>query len=102
MLRVQAGWDWFHNELTAEEKRAIAEGRLAAVMHEDGDDHGAVVSAVLDIKAPKEAVKFATLDPCIGDCFLAIAWDSRSVEVTMNEGEPEGEFDDEGEYQPDV
>ncbi len=37
-MKITIGWEWFDEEMTTEEKKAIEEGRLAAVVREDGDD----------------------------------------------------------------
>jgi len=85
MLTIHAGWDWFHEEMAAEELQAIQAGRLYAVVREDGDDNAAIVAAVKGVNAPGEFVELETLDPMIGDCFLAVAWDKRFIEVVMDD-----------------
>ena len=86
MLRVNANWDWCNEEPTPEEQEAIEADRLCAVIREDGDNNAAIVAAVTAIKAPPAFVALTTIDPMIADCFVAIAWDTRFVEV-INEDE---------------
>jgi hypothetical protein len=87
MLTVHAGWDWFSEVPSPEEKAAMDNGQLCAIVREDGDDNAAIIAVVTSIKAPPEHVKFATLDPCVADCFLAVAWDDRAVDVIMEDDE---------------
>jgi len=79
MLNVTISWDWFHGDESDEEKQAIRDKKLFALVREDGDDNAAVVEAVKAIDAPTEHVRLATFDPMIGDCILVVAWDDRSV-----------------------
>lgn len=96
MLKIRAGWDWFYEEFTPEEKAAFDKKQICAVVQEDGDDNAAIVSAVKGVDAPEEFVELETLDPCVADCFLAVAWDKRHVEVLMEgtEGYEEEEDDE--------
>ena len=90
MLEVKMSWDWFHADLSLEEETAIKEGRLCAIVQEDGDNHTAYIEAVKSINAPAEDTRLASYNPCIGDCILVVAWDSRSVNC---ESEDEDEDD---------
>lgn len=91
MLTVRASWDWFYEGLTDEEAEAIKAKSLCAVLREDGDDNAAIVQAVKGVDAPEEFVRLETIDPMIGDCFLAIAWDARVVDVVLVEDDEEDE-----------
>ena len=86
-MKVKPSWDWFYKEITPEEQAAMAEGRLAAIVREDGDDNAAIVECVKSINAPAENTRFATYDPCVGDCILVVAWDDRTIEC-----EPEDDY----------
>ena len=90
MLQIRFSWDWFHSLPTTEEKTAIDKKQFCAVLREDGDDNAAIVQAIRGVDAPDEDICFDTLNPCVADCFLVIAWDSRFVECSS---EDEGECD---------
>lgn len=87
MLRVTLSWDWFFEDQSPEEKEACDNGRLAAIMQEDGDESEAIVEAVKAIDAPAEHVRLAVCEPCVADCVLVVAWDDRSVECEPDEDE---------------
>jgi hypothetical protein len=90
MLKITIGWDWFYDESPPEEQEAFEKGWLSACVREDGDDNAAIVAATKGVKAPEEHTRLATYNPCVGDCFLAIAWDDRYVECEPDDEEDGG------------
>lgn len=87
MPTVHAGWDWFYALKTDEERALLASGKLCAIVREDGDDNAAIVQAVKGVDAPGDSIRLETLNPYVGDCFLAIAWDSRACDVVMSDSQ---------------
>ena len=80
MLKITIGWDWFYETPSPAEQAAIDQKRLTAIVREDGDDQAALVTAIKGTDAPEEHTRVVSYDPCIGDCILAVAWDTRFVE----------------------
>lgn len=82
-LRTDELWDTFHEAAEGEIAAAIANKALCITMREDGDEEKAERTARRGVKGtPAEFVGFTTFDPMVGDCVLAVAYDTRTITVS--------------------